>query len=229
MPKNHHINLKLSAMAVRKIPKNHLFVTGRYASAKNGEMRDFESLNEKDYLILLDFDPTVASFEVQPVKIPVPGVPRGYVPDVLVHFHADESGKTRFPLLVDVKHTNDLAKNAAKYAPKFEAARIFAQVRDWEFQIIDETTIRTPYLSNLKFLRAFKDRLPETSQIETIVRALSNGSLTFNELLDSLASSDQEKLSWIPAIWHMVITQLILADLQTPISGDMLLELPKSP
>ena len=216
-------------MAIRKIPKNHLFVTGRYASAKNGEMRDFESLNEKDYLILLDFDPTVASFEVQPVKIPVPGVPRGYVPDVLVHFHPDEFGQARPSLLVDVKHTTDLAKNTAKYAPKFEAARLFAEEHGWEFQIIDETTIRTPYLSNLKFLRAFKGRLPEPSQIEIITKALSKGSLTFNTLLDYIAPSDQEKLSWIPVIWHMVITQLILADLQTPISGDMLLELPKSP
>jgi hypothetical protein len=216
-------------LAIRKIPKNHLFVTGRYASAKNGEMRDFESLNEKDYLILLDFDPTVASFEVQPVKIPVSGVPRGYVPDVLVHFHPDEFGQARPSLLVDVKHTTDLAKNAAKYAPKFEAARLFAKERGWEFKIIDETTIRTPYLSNLKFLRAFKGRLPEPSQIEIITRALSKGALTFNKLLDYIAPSDQEKLSWIPIIWHMVITQLILADLQTPISGDMLLELPKSP
>jgi hypothetical protein len=216
-------------MAIRKIPKNHLFVTGRYASAKNGEMRDFESLNEKDYLILLDFDPTVASFEVQPVKIPVPRVPRGYVPDVLVHFHPNQHEQARPSLLVDVKHTADLAKNAAKYAPKFEAARLFAEERGWEFKIIDETTLRTPYLSNLKFLRAFKERPPETSQIETIIRTLGKGSLTFNELLDLLAPSDQEKLSWIPVIWHMVITQLILADLQTPISGDMLLELPKSP
>ena len=216
-------------MGIRKIPKNHLFVTGRYASAKNGEMRDFESLNEKDYLILLNFDPTVASFEVQPVKIPVPGVPRGYVPDVLVYFHPDDSGKTRPSLLVDVKHTADLAKNAAKYAPKFEAARLFAEERGWEFQIIDETIIRTPYLGNLKFLRAFKGRLPEPSQIEIITKALSKGSLTFNTLLDYITPSDQEKLSWIPCIWHMVINQLILADLQTPISGDMLLELPKSP
>ena len=216
-------------MPVRKIPKNHLFVTGRYASAKNGEMRDFESLNEKDYLILLDFDPPVASFEVQPVKIPVSGVPRGYVPDVLVHFHPDESEQARPSLLVDVKHTADLTKNTAKYAPKFEAARLFAKEHGWEFQIIDETTIRTPYLSNLKFLRAFKGQLPEPSQIEVITKALSKGSLTFNKLLDYIAPSDQEKLSWIPIIWHMVITQLILADLQTPISGDMLLELPKSP
>lgn len=213
-------------MAIRKIPKNHLFVTGRYASAKNGEMRDFESLNEKDYLILLDFDLTVVSFEVQPVKIPVPGVPRGYVPDVLIHFHPDAFGKNRASLLVDVKHTTDLAKNAAKYAPKFEAARIFAQDQGWEFQIIDETMIRKPYLNNLKFLRAYKERLPEPSHIQTIVKILSKHSLTFDELLNLLAPSDQEKLSWIPVIWYMVVNHLILVDLQTPISADMLLQLP---
>jgi len=69
-------------MPVRKIPKNHLMVTGGYSSSKNTEIDAFESLLEKDYLLLLDFDESVRSFEVQPVHIPVPGVPRGYVPDV---------------------------------------------------------------------------------------------------------------------------------------------------
>lgn len=50
----------------------------------NEEMDVFESLLEKDYLLLLDFDDTVETFEVQPVRIPVPGVRNGYVPDVLV-------------------------------------------------------------------------------------------------------------------------------------------------
>ena len=56
-------------MAVRKIPKNHLFVTGGYSSRKSEEMDGFESLLEKDYLLLLDFDDTVESFEAQPVRI----------------------------------------------------------------------------------------------------------------------------------------------------------------
>lgn len=76
-------------MPVRKIPKNYLFVTGGYSSRKNEEMDAFESLLEKDYLLLLDFDDGVDAFEVQPVRIPVPGVPKGYVPDVLVKYRPD--------------------------------------------------------------------------------------------------------------------------------------------
>ncbi len=74
-------------MAVRKIPKNYLFVTGGFSSQKSESISGFESLLEKDYLLLLDFDDSVESFEVQPVKIPVTGVRNGYVPDVLVKYH----------------------------------------------------------------------------------------------------------------------------------------------
>jgi len=59
-------------------------------------MDAFESLLEKDYLLLLDFDETVESFEVQPVRIPGKGIVRGYVPDVLVKFWPDpETGEVR--------------------------------------------------------------------------------------------------------------------------------------
>lgn len=51
-------------MPVRKIPKNHLVVTGGYSSSKNTQIDAFESLLEKDYLLLLDFDESVRSFEV---------------------------------------------------------------------------------------------------------------------------------------------------------------------
>lgn len=91
-------------MPVRKIPKNYLFVTGGYSSRKNEEMDAFESLLEKDYLLLLDFDDGVEAFEVQPVRIPVAGVPKGYVPDVLVKYRPDvETGAVRKPNLVRSK------------------------------------------------------------------------------------------------------------------------------
>jgi hypothetical protein len=67
-------------MPVRKIPKNYLFVTGAYSSRKSEVMDQFESLLEKDYLLVLDFDDEVESFEVQPVRVPVKGVRRGMFP-----------------------------------------------------------------------------------------------------------------------------------------------------
>lgn len=76
-------------MPVRKIPKKHLCITGGFASRKNGVMESFESLLEKEYMLLLEFDDSVAGFEEQPVTIPLPGLPKGYTPDFLVHFRAD--------------------------------------------------------------------------------------------------------------------------------------------
>ncbi len=93
-------------MPVRKIPKNHLVVTGSFASSKNPHMDEFKLLLEKEYMLLLDFDEHVERFEAQPVTIPVPGIPKGYTPDVLVYFRPDpNSDDIRKPLLTEVKHT----------------------------------------------------------------------------------------------------------------------------
>ncbi|MFZ6751978.1 hypothetical protein ACO0KY_01285 [Undibacterium sp. Dicai25W] len=64
-------------MLVRKTPKNRLVVTGSFASSKNGQMDAFESLLEKEYMLLLEFDERVLRFDPQPVAITVPGITKG--------------------------------------------------------------------------------------------------------------------------------------------------------
>ena len=71
-------------MPVCKILKNYIFVTGRFGGKKGGEIADFESTLEKEYMLLLEFDETVDRFETQPGRVPVAGVAKGYVPDVLL-------------------------------------------------------------------------------------------------------------------------------------------------
>jgi hypothetical protein len=56
-------------MPVRKIPKNHLGVTGAYSSRKNPGVDEFESLLEREFFMLLDFDTQVEGFEAQPVRV----------------------------------------------------------------------------------------------------------------------------------------------------------------
>lgn len=220
-------------MPVRKIPKNWLHVTGGFASRKNGRMVGFESLLEKEFMILLEFDDTVERFEEQPVSIPVPGRKRkapSYVPDVLAHYKPRvPGGKSRKPVLYEVKHTTDLEKNKLKYRPKFAAARQFAKDQGWEFRIITEKEIRTPYLANLKFLREYRNIEPERDTIRQVIQALVDcgGSAEYDALLDKLAPTDAERLSIIPVIWHLVAARQIKADLKSPISGQMRLSLPK--
>ena len=211
-------------MPVRKIPKNYLFVTGGYSSRKNEEMDAFESLLEKDYLLLLDFDDGVEAFEVQPVRIPVAGVPKGYVPDVLVKYRPDvETGAVRKSSLVEVKTSEDLERHAEKYAPKFAAARQYAEERDWEFITVDQHVIRTPRLANLKFLREYRNVTPSAGDVQAVLDAMAKagGETSLQSLLLALSSTDEDKLYWLPIIWSMVLTRHLVMDLDLPFTNDV--------
>ena len=209
-------------MPVRKIPKNYLFVTGGYSSQKSTEMAAFESLLEKDFLLLLDFDNSVERFDVQPVRIPVNGIPRGYVPDALIFYHSDTiTGLPRQPELVDVKNSAEAIRNAEKYRPKFAAAQEFASERGWLFKIVDETQIRTPRLANLKFLRAYRNVFPDQDDVDRVLNLIQGNKSSSETLLSALAVSDEERLYWLPIIWSMLLRQQLITDLDTPFLGDV--------
>jgi hypothetical protein len=215
-------------MPVRKIPKNYLVVTGSFASRKNAQMDAFESLLEKEYMLLLDFDDRVERFEAQPVIVPVPGIPKGYTPDVLVHYHPDpESGEICKPLLTEVKHTDDLRRNSEKYAPKFAAAEEFAFEYGWDFRITTQVDIRIPRLANIKFLREYRNISPteqDRAKIAQLAKEME-GSVSPQMLLTRLATTDDDRLYWLPIIWHEVLTRQLVADWGRPLDHDVALHL----
>jgi hypothetical protein len=216
-------------MAVRKIPKNYLVVTGSFAGRKNAQMDAFESLLEKEYMLLLDFDDRVERFDAQPVIVPVSGVPRGYTPDVLVHYLPDsESGEIRKPLLTEVKHTDDLRRNSEKYAPKFAAAEKYASERDWEFRVTTQIDIRTQRLANLKFLREYRNIQPAQQANSSLIQAVrkAGGISSPKILLERLAATDDDRLYWLPIIWHAVVTRQLITDWDRPVDYDAALHLP---
>lgn len=209
-------------MGVRKIPKNYLFVTGGYSSRKNRAMDPFESTLEKEYLLLLDFDESVERFETQPVRIPRPGVSNGYVPDVLIFFLPDDkTGVVRKPLLAEVKTSDDLKRNKEKYAPKFAAARQFAEGMGWNFEIVDETQIRTPRLDNLKFLREYRNITPPDEDVRRVLNCIGDGETSSLALLETLAPTPEEQLYWLPIIWSMLVSRHLVTDLDQPFSNDV--------
>ncbi|MES2321208.1 MAG: TnsA endonuclease N-terminal domain-containing protein [Pseudomonadota bacterium] len=218
-------------MPVRKIPKNHLCVTGKFASRKNGQMGGFESLLEKEYMLLMDFDDMVEGFEEQPVNIPLVGVAKGYTPDLLVRFLPDPiTGWVRAPLLTEVKHSDDLKKYAEKYAPKFAAAALYVLERGWDFCITTEKEIRTPRLANIKFLREYRNINPaddDCARVVALTRA-TDGTVSLSHLLAELALTDEDQLYWMPVVWNMVLTKRLIVDLDCPISDGVILNLPES-
>lgn len=216
-------------MPVRKIPKNYLSVTGSFSSAKNGKSLGHEFLLERDLMILLEFDDTVERFEEQPVKIPFKKGIKPYVPDILIHYLPTSSGETRQPVLGEVKHTDDLKKHKAKYAPKFEAASRFASERGWEWRIFTEKDIRTPYLDNLKFLREYHSAEPDAALLLEVIQHLNNarGSVTIESLLQKLCPTEDGALHMAPAIWYLVAAKRIMANLQKPLNMKTKLSIPK--
>lgn len=219
-------------MPVRKIPKNYLSVTGTFSSAKNGKSLGYESLLERDMMILLEFDDTVESFEEQPVRIPV--VANGkklkpYVPDILIHYFPACSGEIARAVLGEVKHTNDLKKNKAKYAPKFEAASRYADEHGWEWRKFTEKDIRTPYLDNLKFLREYHSAEPEAALLQEVIGHLQKvkGSVTVESLLQKLCPTEDGTLHMAPAVWYLVATNRITANLQKTLGTKTKLSLPE--
>lgn len=210
-------------MPVRKIPKNYLSVTGTFSSAKNGKSLGYESLLERDLMILLEFDDTVKGFEEQPVKVPL--VNNGkklkpYVPDILIHHFPTPAGEIWRPVLGEVKDTKDLKKNKAKYAPKFEAASRYADERGWEWRIFTEKDIRTPYLDNLKFLRQYHSEEPDSVLLQEVILNLqtARSSVTVDSLLKKLCPTEDKILHITPAIWHLVATNRITTNLQKPLT-----------
>ncbi|MBI1890206.1 MAG: TnsA endonuclease C-terminal domain-containing protein [Burkholderiales bacterium] len=193
-------------------------------------MDAFESLLEKEYMLLLDFDERVERFDTQPITIPVPGVAKGYTPDVLVHYRPDaNSGEILRPLLTEVKHTDDLHRNAEKYAPKFLAAERFARETGWEFQVTTQLDIRTPRLANIKFLREYRNIEPaqeDRNRILELVR-LADGAATPGHLLERLAACDEDRLHWLPVIWHALLHRHVITDLDKQLDHNSLLTVPR--
>lgn len=216
-------------MPVRKIPKNYLGVTGRFSGHKNRAASDFESLLEKEYMLLLDFDPSVRDYEVQPIKIPVPGVRNGYIPDILVRFNPHPTTHiTRRPLLAEVKLSHHLYVNEEKYRPKFLAAEQLAHERNWEFRCITEQDIRTPKLANLKFLREYRNFQPSSEDLSSLLKAFRfHDDMTVDQLLKEVAPTADERLFWLPVIWHAVICGQIHSNLDLPLNNLSILSMPE--
>lgn len=213
-------------MPVRKIPKNYNYVTGGFASHKRPRLTGYESPLEHEYMLILEFEAEVETFEEQPVRIWFKGETgrkKSYVPDLLVKYR-----NGRMSELVEVKTTWDLKKNEQLYALKFKIAKAYAKEHGWKFRIVTEKEIRGAYLQNLKFLREYREVEPDPEikcAAIAAVSALARG-MTVGTLLEHVASSDDQKLIALPVIWHLVVLGHFKANLTKELSYQTRLTLP---
>lgn len=206
-------------MPVRTIPKNYRNVTGIAAATKAGGAAQFESTLERDFLSLLEFSPDVKSIDPQPVKVEWSddrGHQRIYTPDVFVEF---VDGNDRLPWLCEVKYRSELKEKWTEFRPKFKAAVRFAKQRGWQFKIVTEREIRTPYLANVNFLTGFRRATPDAGVVQSILGHLEGvRECSPRNLINAVHTDATDQAQLINVLWHLVATFRIGADLHGPLT-----------
>ena len=125
-------------MPVRNVTNRGGNVIGRFPSLKMQRMIAFESLLERDFIYLLDYDANVTWFEEQPLTIEYQheGKLRHYTPD----FHLIEHDQH---VLVECKPDHFVA--TADNQRKFAVAQAWCLACDWQFRIVTDAEVRAGY------------------------------------------------------------------------------------
>ena len=136
-------------MPVRKVSNRGGNVIGKFPSLKMQRMVAFESLLERDFVYILDYDTAVSWFEEQPLTIEYEyeGKTLHYTPD----FHLVEHGQH---VLVECKPEHFV--NTTANCRKFAVAQAWCQGCNWQFRVVTDSEVRAGYrLHNIKLLTAY--------------------------------------------------------------------------
>jgi TnsA endonuclease-like protein len=135
-------------MPIRKIPRYGAGQKnlGKFASVKTGRVAWYESLLERDYMYLLDYERDVTYWHEQPLRIRFShgGKVHRYTPDLEVHRAYQKQ-------LIEVKPKHQV--DSGKWDFLFSAASSVCEQEGYEFLVVTGEIIRQePKLGNVKLL-----------------------------------------------------------------------------
>ena len=221
--RTHQMSRLRTHFPVRKLRNSHRALTGK-VNLEAGGMAGFESSLERDLLLILDFDRTVLSVKEQPFSLTHihDASVRRYTPDVMAEY--DRAAMST--VVYEVKPIEKLRADWASLRPAFKAAVAHCRLREWQFKIVTERHIRTPYLANVKFLRRYRDLAPLlVRQAQLRYTATALGPTTPQGLLAAAYWPKEEQAQAIPALWQMVAAGEFDIDLTQPLSMRMPIQL----
>jgi hypothetical protein len=208
-------------VSVRQIPPNRLSITGHHASRKTNRSHAFESTLERDFITLLEFDPTVDDYDEQPVRIQFKGRNGrlyAHTPDVLVLFNKSKVPGRR-PCLYQVKYDSELRAKWFDLKPALLAASRYAKLQGWDFAIMTDRHIRTTYLANARFLLPYTFYPPNAGDEHVLSESLFElREATPQALLASIYSDLTNQAQLIPTLWNLVGRRRIGVDLDQPLT-----------
>lgn len=196
-------------------------VSTRYVRGQMAESQQYESMLERDFLMLLRIDRTVESFLCQHIQIPYTlfGQARTYTPDVLVKYKPDHDGVVKQTTLFEVKPEEYADHPDDELAAKLAAANLFCPEQGWRFEVVSEPDIRIPKLKNAEFFLRYLDRKGDPDQKKALLKQLQRmGDTTSRSLLDSVARTPQSQAAWSPDLWTLIAQGHIGVDWDEPFS-----------
>lgn len=203
-------------MPVRKIKKSYISCVGYFKSFKNNKQLAFESILERDFFMLLEFDNDVVSFEEQPLKITYKLRAKNarYTPDVLVRYK-DGSKK-----IFEVKYQSDIDSDPKLQHKISVLKEEIAQQMSLSFETFTDSQIDSVYLKNCIFLykHAFLSESPAISpRIEENINELS-APLSIKSFLEHFSTNQTEQLQVLPYFWHRIFKEPSLLNMHAKIT-----------
>jgi len=206
-------------MKVRKITnKGPKKVIGKFPSLKMGRCIWWESQIERDYIYLLEFDPSVTSYKEQPLCISyfLNGKEHHYTPDFLV-----ERSNRRQIVEVKREHQTRKEENVALFSA---VGPLFFQ-QGYEFIIATDTAIRVqPRLENIKLFTRYA-RTPIDPQHQIACHELFAGKreVSLGEIVQFFTAKDLE----IQVIYALLYWGILATDLMKPVELSSIVSLPQ--
>jgi hypothetical protein len=184
---------------------------GRWYSTTTGSFCEYESLLERDRMLLMDFDPEVVGMIEQPLRLfyERDGSETYHVPDLLVWRLG------RRPLLCDVKSRDGLAST------RFKASRVATEAAcreaSWDYEVLSEPDEQL--LANVRWLAGFRHAIPDPhDERQRMIAELRSESLTIEELLEDAA----EPMLARPVLMGMLWRQEASVELGEPLEDTTL-------
>ena len=210
-------------MPVRKVSNRGKNIIGKFPSIKMRRMIAFESLIERDFLYLIDYDKEVDWFEEQPLTIEYQydGEIRHYTPD----FHIIEKGRE---VLIECKPEKFVL--SAENQRKAFIARDWCACRGWEYRMVSDREIRKgERLANIKLLARYAREVVSPCIQEFIYELLSGGAeMSIADITAMISPKDPSLV--VGSILHLAFHHKICVPLEdVAISTKTLVRLPLKP
>ncbi len=208
-------------MPIRKIKKSYISCVGYFKSYKNNKQLAFESILERDFFMLLEFDKDVLSYEEQPLKInyKLKALNTRYTPDVLVTYK-DGSQK-----IFEVKYQSDIDSDAKLQHKIAVLKEEIPKQLSLPFEIFTDAQIDQIYLKNCIFLykNAF---LPENTAISIkILKKINKLSkpISVKSFLELLSTKQTEQMQILPYLWYEILKNSVLINMNLKITMSSLI------